>query len=74
MVLPMKLWQSYREQQDLINIGAYQQGSDATVDQAIRLYPKLCDFISQDQNQNVALQESLSGLSALFDEVPVEVN
>ncbi len=40
----------YREAQDLINIGAYQQGSNPKLDKAIRAYPALMELLQQDVN------------------------
>lgn len=39
---------AYREKEDLIAVGAYQDGSDAVVDQAIRMRGPIADFLRQD--------------------------
>ena len=61
-----QLWQCYQEQRDLIAIGAYQAGSDALTDEAIRLYPAMCEFLAQFEGESVTTEESLSALSTLF--------
>lgn len=58
----------YRQNQDLISVGAYQKGSDARVDAAIAAYPKLMEFLRQDANVAVDFAGSLQGLMALMGE------
>ena len=41
------LMASYAKNEDLINIGAYAKGSDATVDKAIMLYDKINAYLQQ---------------------------
>ena len=38
----------YREAEDLINIGAYRAGSNPAIDEAIRLYPSIVEFLRQE--------------------------
>ncbi len=38
---------TYREAQDLINIGAYHQGSNPEIDKAIKAYPKIIELLKQ---------------------------
>jgi flagellum-specific ATP synthase len=42
-----RLEAAYREKEDLILVGAYHEGSDRTVDAAMRLRPGLIDFLQQ---------------------------
>lgn len=56
---------SYRENQDLIQIGAYVSGSNQRVDKAIALYVPLMEFLQQDRNENTSFKESLEKLVAL---------
>lgn len=46
-----QIYASYRQNQDLINIGAYSMGSDAQIDQAIQFYPRLREVLKQDMHQ-----------------------
>ena len=48
----------YRKNQDLINIGAYPAGSNAVIDQAIRLYEPLRIFLRQPINEGYAVANS----------------
>lgn len=43
-----ELYANYKEQEDLINIGAYQRGSNPKVDLAIKKYPAITEFLKQD--------------------------
>jgi flagellum-specific ATP synthase len=42
---------TYREAEELINIGAYVKGSNPKIDEAIQKYPKLESFLIQDLNE-----------------------
>jgi flagellum-specific ATP synthase len=48
----------YRKNQDLINIGAYPAGSNALIDQAIRLHEPLDRFLRQGVSEAVLAAES----------------
>ncbi len=61
------LWARYQEQQDLINIGAYQAGSDPVTDRAIALHQAQRAFINQAQGERVGLGDSASALQALLN-------
>lgn len=39
---------TYRDAEDLVNIGAYVQGSNPEIDRALRLMPKIRTFLQQD--------------------------
>ena len=69
-----QLWQCYQEQRDLISIGAYQTGSDPLIDEAIRLYPAMCEFLSQLEGDPVSMSESLARLEQVFSTPDVEVH
>jgi flagellum-specific ATP synthase len=61
-----KQWYSlYRQHRDLISVGAYQPGSDAKVDEAVAMYPRLTEFLQQDIKQAVSLASSIEELEAL---------
>jgi flagellum-specific ATP synthase len=46
-----ELLATYREAEDLVNIGAYVKGSNPKIDEAIRKHPKLESFLIQDMNE-----------------------
>jgi len=61
-----KQWYSrYRQNRDLISVGAYQPGSDALVDEAMGMYPHLVEFLRQGIHEPVALADSIEALEAL---------
>ncbi len=43
----MSLVAAYREKEDLISVGAYQAGSDAVVDTAVRMRDRINGFLRQ---------------------------
>ncbi len=62
----------YRQNRDLINVGAYQSGSNPKVDEAIAMYPQLSAFLQQHMHERVAWNESLAGLAAALGSPPGE--
>jgi len=48
----------YRKNQDLINIGAYPAGSNAVIDQSIRLHEPLNRFLRQGINEGFPVEQS----------------
>jgi len=64
----IKVLATYREAEDLINIGAYVDGSDAKIDYAKKMIGKINTFLQQDINQKVTFKESVERLKALFAE------
>jgi FliI/YscN family ATPase len=59
--------QSYREAEDIINIGAYIKGSNSRIDRAMTLYPALTQFLKQSTNESFTLPDTLKQLSAIID-------
>jgi flagellum-specific ATP synthase len=53
-----RLLSLYRESEDLINIGAYQRGSNAEIDKAIQYYDLIRSFTQQKTTEKVSLQEA----------------
>lgn len=60
------LWQTYRTQQDLINIGAYEHGSDPLIDEAIQRYPDMCAYVAQASDSGVNIASAQQELSSLL--------
>jgi len=46
-----RLWSLYQQNQDLIQVGAYEMGSNPTLDEAIRLRETMDNFLRQDMHQ-----------------------
>jgi flagellum-specific ATP synthase len=59
-----RLLAAYRQAEDLINIGAYQAGSNPVVDEAIQRRDAINDVLRQHMNQRVGFDETIAALSA----------
>jgi flagellum-specific ATP synthase len=64
-----QVYSAYRQQRDLIAVGAYQKGSDPQVDQAIDLWPTLREFLQQDVDERTDLDTAVTLLGALAAQV-----
>lgn len=64
-----QLYSSYRQNRDLIAVGAYQDGSDPRIDDAIAYYPRLIEFLRQDRGEAVSFESSLGQLETLLKPV-----
>ncbi len=56
----------YRSNEDLINIGAYVAGSNPRVDQAIRMFPALRDFLRQGVEEKTTFDRAVEDLCELI--------
>lgn len=56
----------YRQNQDLISVGAYQPGSDPRLDRAIAIWPQLRDFLSQSLDERVTFDQSVAALDQVL--------
>lgn len=56
---------TYQEAQDLINIGAYQTGSNPAIDQAIRLHPAIESLLRQAVDDPFSIEQALEELSRI---------
>jgi flagellum-specific ATP synthase len=61
-----QLYSIYRQNQDLISVGAYERGSDERIDTAIEAMPTLEGFLRQDMRTPVSLEQSCEDLMSLF--------
>ena len=57
---------TYQKNVDLVNVGAYQPGANATVDQAIDMHESMLDFLQQGLNEAVDFDESLDDLQRVL--------
>ena len=57
-----KLLSEYRQAEDLINIGAYQPGSNPVVDRAISKIELINDFLQQGINEKAEYKDTVSSL------------
>lgn len=65
-----QIWSTYEQNKDLIAIGAYQAGSDARIDEAIRLREGMAKFLQQDVFEAVSFARSINELGRLMGEEP----
>ncbi len=56
----------YEQHRDLISVGAYRSGSDPAVDEAIRLYPLLEEFLAQAPEDAVSFETSRAALEQIL--------
>jgi flagellum-specific ATP synthase len=55
----------YEDMAELIRLGAYRKGSDPAVDEAIRLYPAIEEFLSQQKDDHSDLAEGYRRLGEI---------
>lgn len=58
----------YRRNEDLVNVGAYQAGSDPRIDEALALHPRQTAFVRQELKQCISFKESVRQLLALMED------
>jgi flagellum-specific ATP synthase len=68
-----RIYSTFKQNQDLINVGAYVTGSDPNVDEAIVMYPHLLHFLTQAMHEAVDWQTSVTNLQTLMQQ-PVSTN
>ena len=61
-----RLWSIYEENRDHILMGAYREGSDPLLDEAIRRYPDMLEFLKQGQKERIEFQNSVAALQGMF--------
>ena len=59
---------TYHESEDLINIGAYKNGSNKEIDYAIEKIDTINHFLMQDTMEKFSFEEIISMLQAIFEE------
>ncbi len=61
------LYAVYQSNRDLINIGAYQRGTDEQIDKAVAAAPLIREFIKQTETEKITMEQSLGALSSLVE-------
>ncbi len=56
---------TYAESEDMITVGAYQKGTNATIDDAIEANPLINSFLVQDEFEHTNIEETMQALSQL---------
>ncbi len=62
------LWAVYEDNRDLILLGAYKEGSDAIIDEALIRRPELLKFLIQRQDESDSLQVALEKAAAVVED------
>lgn len=57
---------TYKQNEDLINIGAYKKGTNKKIDEAINKIDYINEFLKQDKSEKKTFEESLELLQNLF--------
>jgi len=61
------IYSQYEKGHDLVQIGAYVNGSDAAMDQAIALHQPMMDFLRQDMFEAASMQDSVASMQATLE-------
>lgn len=61
-----QLVSTYEDMEELIRLGAYRRGSDAKVDEAIRYYDMIEEFLRQSKQQNFSIDGSFDQLAQIL--------
>lgn len=59
---------TYNEAEDLINIGAYKEGSNKNIDYAISKIDEVNDFLCQDVDEKTDFEQMITQLNSIFAE------
>ncbi len=65
-----QLYAHYQENKDLVSVGAYQAGTDPTLDLALNRIPMIQSFLQQELTECVKTDASLEQLNAILPDVP----
>ncbi len=57
----------YNDMEEMIRLGAYRKGSNAEVDEAIRLNPALEGFLAQDKDDQATLADGYAALARILN-------
>jgi flagellum-specific ATP synthase len=62
----MQILATHKKAEDLINIGAYVQGSNPEIDYAVTMIDRVNGFLKQDIDEKIDFQQTISQMRALF--------
>ncbi len=62
-----RLWTIYNQSEDLISVGAYEDGSNAELDLAIKMRPQLCSFLQQSMDEEFSFSNTAVALKDCLD-------
>jgi flagellum-specific ATP synthase len=61
-----KVITAYENMEELIRLGAYRRGSDPAVDEALRLYPQIEEFLGQNKDEQTSIEEGFQTLALIL--------
>jgi len=61
------VYATYKEAEDMINIGAYNKGSNQNIDYAISIIDRIRGYLKQDVIENCEFNDSIEKLGSLFE-------
>jgi flagellum-specific ATP synthase len=61
-----RLWSVYQQNADLVQVGAYEAGSNPELDEAIRIREQMVDFLRQDMDKGEDYAMTRSRLSQML--------
>jgi flagellum-specific ATP synthase len=61
-----KMWSEYQQNKDLVQVGAYQAGSNSALDLALRMKDQISAFLLQDMHEACDLDDSMKSLEGLL--------
>ena len=62
---------TYKDAEDMINMGLYKKGASKDIDLAIELYPKLLEYMKQKVEADVTLERSFEELRELLASIEI---
>ncbi|MBG78621.1 MAG: flagellum-specific ATP synthase FliI [Alphaproteobacteria bacterium] len=57
---------AYEDMAELIRLGAYRKGSDPAVDEALTLYPRLEEFLTQNKDDHATIDQGFAALASII--------
>ena len=63
-----KVITTYEDMAELIRLGAYRKGSDPAVDEAIKLYPQIESFLTQNKDDCTLIEQGFSQLKRILNQ------
>lgn len=57
---------TYKESEDLINIGAYVKGSNKKIDLAVNYYESIDNYLKQKVTEKASFEDSINSLTSMF--------
>ena len=64
------VYATYQQNRDLVAVGAYQPGTNSELDEALKLWPKIVEFLRQHYAKKVSFHDSVTELRAIFEDGP----